>query len=124
MSTKKEVSLFGSKGGDNSKKIVDNEFEGKNAHVADLEENFLVMGTGKALRKKGTGKKEVEKLDIDFRFKKGGGGGAGGDDRPRRGGGRDGRSDRRGGDNRRSGAGGRGRDSSFALDSNAFPSLE
>lgn len=119
LSAKKDVTLFQSKG----EKVVENEFEGKSA-LDYVEENFLVMGTGKSLRKKGSGKKGPEKIEVDFRFKKEGGGS---DDRPRRGGGRgsgERRNDRRGGD-RRGGrrGGGRGGGRGFALDSNAFPSL-
>jgi len=62
---------------------IGNEFEGKEAHVA-IEEDFVVMGTGKSLRKK-TGKKEVQKLDLEFRVASSNGSG---DRRPRDGGGR------------------------------------
>jgi plasminogen activator inhibitor 1 RNA-binding protein len=123
--TKKEVTLFGPK----AVKVVENEFEGKSAHKA-VEGDFLVMGSGKTLRKK-SAKKDTEKIDINFRFKKEGGGDGRsgregrGDDRrggDRRGGGR--RSGGRGGGDRRGGRGrGRGSGSGFALDSNAFPSL-
>ena len=123
--------MFGPK----AAKVVENEFEGKSAHKA-VEGDFLVMGSGKSLRKK-SAKKDTEKLDINFRFKKEGGGddrsgregrgddrrggeGRGGRGGDRRGGGR--RSGGRGGGDRRGGRG-RGGGSGFALDSNAFPSL-
>lgn len=127
LASKKEVTLFGSSKGE---KTVENEFEGKKSHVIEQGE-FLKLGSGKSLRKKAD-KKEVEKLDVKFRFKRTDGGGDR-DDRPRRsgrdggdrggrGGGR-GKNDRRGGGGRRGGGRGGGRGASFALDSNSFPSL-
>jgi plasminogen activator inhibitor 1 RNA-binding protein len=56
-------SLFGSK--KQEKTIEDNEFAGKAAHVA-VEGDFLVMGAGKKIRKRAE-KKEVQKLDVNFR---------------------------------------------------------
>ena len=47
---------------------VDNEFTGKAAAKKE-EADFLVMGGGKGLRKKGAGKKEKEKLVLDFKVK-------------------------------------------------------
>lgn len=47
---------------------VDNEFAGKAAAKKE-EADFLVMGGGKGLRKKGAGKKEKEKLVLDFKVK-------------------------------------------------------
>jgi plasminogen activator inhibitor 1 RNA-binding protein len=121
--------LFGSK---KEKTIEDNEFAGKEAHVV-VEEDFLVMGTGKKTRKR-VNKKEVQKLDVNFRVassngprprrdddKRGEGRGGGRGDRrrgDRRGGGRgEGRGRGRGGRN----SGGRG--GIRVDDVNAFPSL-
>lgn len=108
---------------------VDNEFAGKAAAKKE-EADFLVMGGGKGLRKKGAGKKEKEKLVLDFKVKSAISDDRGGDRR------RDGRRDsgRRDGGNRRDGGrrerrdrGSRGgRNSSRGLDTtneNAFPSL-
>lgn len=144
-SKKKTVSVFGSM--TKGEKVIENEFEGKNARVA-VEEDFLEKTGGKALRKKGSSAKDkgVEKLDLNFRIKKASGGDGDRDDRPRRtGGGRGGGEGggaggdrRRGGGDRRSGGRGRGgrggggggggrrgggRGGNFALDTNAFPSL-
>lgn len=104
-------------------------FKGKEAHSISLDENFVVMGTGKAVRKKKE-KKQAQTLDLNFRVASGnnsGGGGRGNrrsDDKGRGGGRGSGGRDRRGGrgsGGRRGGrGGGRG---GFALDSNAFPSL-
>ena len=47
---------------------VDNEFAGKAAAKKETED-FLVMGGGKGPRKKGSGKKEKEKLVLDFKVK-------------------------------------------------------
>lgn len=125
--------LFGSKG---KREIDTSEFSGKEAHVA-VEGDFLVMGSGKSLRKRPT-KKEAQKLEPNFRFAS-----AGGDSRPareenddRRGGGRgDGgrgrgrRNDRRGDGRGRGGGRGGGRRSGGrggglkVDDANAFPSL-
>ena len=122
---------------------VENEFAGK-AGVKKVEEDFLVMGSGKAMRKRGAEKKEKQTLVLDFKVKSaitedrgdrgrreggrdgrrdgGRGGGRGGDrgDRGRGGGDRGGRRER--------GAGGRGGGRSAgkgldATDPNAFPSL-
>lgn len=125
--------LFGSK---NEREVDASDFAGKEAHKA-VEGDFLVMGGGKSLRKK-SGKKEVTKLDVNFKFT------SANDSRPRRegdgerrGGGRGGRggrgrgSERRGGrgrgggrgGGRRSGSGG-GRGGGLKVDDvNAFPSL-
>jgi len=71
-----------------------NEFEGKAVQKA-VEEDFLVMGGGKALRKKGTKKGDKKStLDVGFRVSTG--------DEPRR------NNDRRGNDRRGRGGGGRG----------------
>lgn len=105
-----------------------NEFEGKAVQKA-VEEDFLVMGGGKAIRKKGT-KKGDKKSAVDVRFRVSSG------DEPRR------NNDRRGNDRRgRGGGGGGGRGASGArtggrggkggrqggainvTDVNAFPSL-
>lgn len=86
-------SVFGSK--KEEKKMEENEFAGKAAHVA-VEGDFLVMGAGKKIRKRAE-KKEVQKLDVNFRV-------ASADDRPRDDGERGGRG--RGGRGR--GEGGRG----------------
>jgi len=139
LETKKEVTLFSSS---KKEKKIDNEFAGKVARVVDVEEDFLVLGTGKNLRKKKSGNdKKAQTLEINFRVAKPGGDDDNKRDGPRRGGrdgndrrgGRDG-NDRRGGRDRRNdgrgrgrggGRGGRrgGRGESFALDANAFPSL-
>ena len=121
LSAKQEVTLFQPKGA----KQVEDEFHGKKSY-AYQEENFLVIGTGKALRKKGTGKEKgtAEKLDVDFKIKRSAGdddnGGSGNDRRRGDGGGR------RNNDRRRPGRGDKrrpGRGGGFALDANAFPSL-
>ena len=77
---------------------VDNEFAGKNASKAE-ESDFLVMGGGKSLRKKGAGKKSKETLVLDFKVKRPS------SDGDRDGGRRDGRRDSGG---RRDGGRGRG----------------
>lgn len=121
-------SLFGSK---KERSIeTENDFAGKEP-AKFVEEDFLVLGAGKAQKKKKE-KKEVQKLDLNFRVASG--------DKPsrdddRRGGrgGRSGRGDRGRGDRggrgrgrgeRRSGGrgGGRGRGINVQ-DANAFPSL-
>ncbi|GMI32640.1 hypothetical protein TeGR_g7013, partial [Tetraparma gracilis] len=95
-------------------KTVDNEF----AAVKDLkieETDFLKMGTGKALRKKNSEKKEVVKIDAAFRHKPIQQDDRDDDaaeraDRGGRGGGRGGRGEGRGGRGEgRGGRGGRGR---------------
>ncbi|EJK74912.1 hypothetical protein THAOC_03384 [Thalassiosira oceanica] len=48
---------------------VENEFAGKEGVKAE-ESDFLTMGGGKSLRKKGTGKKHKEKLVLDFKVKR------------------------------------------------------
>jgi hypothetical protein len=128
---------------------VDNEFLGKAATKKETED-FLVMGGGKQPKKKGSVKKEPEKLVLDFKIKSaitptddrnGGGregrrdGGRGGGrwdggERNGRGGGRGGdrrdRFDRRDRDRDRGGRGagvGGGRGNGVVFDSNAFPSL-
>lgn len=115
---------------------VDNEFAGKAAAKKETED-FLVMGGGKGPRKKGSGKKEKEKLVLDFKVKsaitedRGGGRRDGKRDGGRRdsgrsgnrGGDRGGRRDRgsRGGGG---GGGGGGRSSRINTnDASAFPSL-
>ena len=98
-----------------------NEFEGK-AAAKPVEEDFLVMGGGKALRKKGTKKGDKQSIDVGFRVSSG--------DDPRR------NNDRRGNDRRGRGGGrgaarsaGRGGKASRqggainVTDVNAFPSL-
>ena len=126
--SRKEVTLFGAGKGE---KKLENEFEGMTARVANLEEDFLKLGSDKSLRKKNKNK-NVEKVEVNFRFKKEGSGfgrDRDNEDRTRRGGGRGDRrrGDRRGGQGgrgRRSGGGQGGRGSSLAIDdSNAFPSL-
>lgn len=130
---------------------VDNEFAGKAATMKETED-FLVMGGGKQPKKKGSAKKEPEKLVLDFKIKsaitderdgggrregrRDGGGGRDGGRGGRREGGerRDGRGGRGGGDRggRRErggrgptgGGGGEGRGSKgIVFDANAFPSL-
>ena len=116
--------LFGSK----SEKKLEDEFSGKKTHTVVTDENFLVMGSGKSLRKKNN-KKEVQKLDVNFKFV------SSNDSRPRReesdgrrGGGRGRRNDRRGGGRGRGGRGGGrrsgGRGGGLKVDDvNAFPTL-
>ena len=119
---------------DNFKSIkvreVDDEFAGKMAKVA-VEEDFLVMGGGKNLRKKG-GKagKEKQSIDVGFRVAKPSSGGGDRDrrERGRREGGRSGGNDRRGRDGRSGGRGGGDRKGGRSAkinttDTNAFPSL-
>jgi hypothetical protein len=117
-----------------AERTVENEFTGKTVARKE-EEDFLVMGGGKQLKKKGQKKDGKEKLVLDFKVKSA----AGGDDRgPRRdgrgdrggdrrgsGGGRDGRRDgRRDRGGRGGGRGGRGGGRGLdATDPNAFPSL-
>lgn len=103
---------------------VENEFAGKTAAKKEGAEDFLVMGGGKQLKKKGTKKAAKETLVLDFKVKN-----AISDDRRREGrrdgGGRrsDGRRD--GGGGRQRGArGGGGRGGKVDTnDANAFPSL-
>ncbi|KAL7468828.1 hypothetical protein ACHAXS_009064, partial [Conticribra weissflogii] len=110
---------------------VENEFAGKTGMKKE-EEDFLVMGSGKAMRKRGGEKKEKQTLVLDFKVKSatsddrggrrdgrrdGGRGGRGGGDRGGRGGGDRGGRRERGGRGR---GGGKGLD---ATDPNAFPSL-
>ncbi|KAL3782328.1 hypothetical protein ACHAWO_011257 [Cyclotella atomus] len=83
-----------------AERTVENEFAGKSGSRKD-EEDFLVMGGGKQLKKKGQKKDGKEKLVLDFKVKSA----TGGDDRGPR---RDGRGDR-GGDRRGSGGGRDGR---------------
>lgn len=110
---------------------VDNEFAGKAAAKKE-EADFLVMGGGKGLRKKGAGKKEKEKLVLDFKVKSAISDDRGGDKRRdgrRDGGRRDGGNRNR--DGRRSDRGSRGKGkgrggSSRGVDTtsnDAFPSL-
>lgn len=121
-------SLFGSK---KERSIeTENEFTGKEP-AKFVEEDFLVLGKGKAQKKKKE-KKEVQKLDLNFRVasdnkssrdddRRGGRGGRSGrGDRGRgdRGGRGKGRGDRRSGGR----GGGRGRGINVQ-DANAFPSL-
>mmetsp|Transcript_3097 Transcript_3097/g.6324 ORF Transcript_3097/g.6324 Transcript_3097/m.6324 type:complete len:293 (+) Transcript_3097:325-1203(+) len=123
---------------------VENEFAGKTGMKKE-EVDFLVMGSGKAMRKRGGEKKGKQTLVLDFKVKsatsddrggrrdgrreggrggRGGGDHSGGGDRSGRGGGdRGGRGGDRGGRRERGGrgrGGGRGLD---ATDPNAFPSL-
>jgi len=135
-----------------AKREVDNEFSGFKARAAAKEEDFLKMGTGKAIRKKtgGSGKKEAETVQLGFRVGSKPGGGRGRGDRGDRGdrdgdrgsyrGDRDGdrggyRGDRREGggrgrgrgrgDRRRGGdrSGGRSAPAVDPLDPSSFPSL-
>lgn len=122
----------------------DNEFSGK-AAAKKVEEDFLVMGTGKALRKKTGGKKEKQTFVADFKIKalfpgendrdqgdrkdrgdRKGGRGEGRRDGGR-GGGRGGRGGRERNGGRGGGGGGGGRgNTKRGLDTNdasAFPSL-
>lgn len=121
---------------------VDNEFLGKAATKKETED-FLVMGGGKQPKKKGSVKKEPEKLVLDFKIKSAitptddrNGGGRGGRRDGGRGGGRrdggerNGRGGGRGGDRRDRDRGGRGAGgeggrgvNGIVFDSNAFPSL-
>ena len=97
-------------------KTIDNEFSTATAHVA-VKEDFLVMGSGKSLRKKGGEKKKATQIDVGFRVA------SGNEDRRRDNDRRGGRGDRRGG--RGGGRGNRGGKSgnNFELSSKAFPSL-
>lgn len=114
LKNKKAVSdsgIFGPK----KEKAMDSDFSGAVAHEI-VEETFLVMGSGKTLRKKGGEKKKSTQVDLGFRVAKGN------DDRRRDNG------DRRGGrGDRRGGRGGRGKrgesGKAFELSSKAFPSL-
>lgn len=124
--------LFGAKK-ERTADDVANDFSGKEAHVA-VEGDFLVMGSGKSLRKK-SNKKEVQKLDLNFKIASASDSRPRRDDDDRRGGrggrggrGRDG--DRRRNDGRGRGRGGRGgkrtggRGGGLKVDdANAFPSL-
>jgi plasminogen activator inhibitor 1 RNA-binding protein len=120
---------------DNFKSIkvreVDDEFAGKMAKVA-VEEDFLVMGGGKNLRKKaGKAGKEKQSIDVGFRVAKPSSGGGDRDrrERGRRDGGRSGGNDRRGRDGGRGGGRGGGdrkggRSAKInTTDTAAFPSL-
>ena len=111
------------------KVLETDEFAGKVAKVS-VEEDFLVMGGGKSLRKRGGNKGgDKKKLDVDFRFMRKSNGAAGaGEGGGRRGGDRrgGGGGDRRG---RRGGRGGGGDKATGTaagvnpLDLTAFPSL-
>ena len=100
-------------------KEVENEFQGKTNFVAKKDEEFLVMGSGKNLRKKGN-KKDLEKKSIVPSFRVG---------EPAKRGGRDNRDrDRRGGRDRRGRGGGRGdrKEKKVEIntdDTEAFPTL-
>ena len=119
---------------DNFKSIkvreVDDEFSGKMAKVA-VKEDFLVMGGGKNLRKKGgNAGKEKQSIDVGFGVAKPSSGGGDRDrrERGRREGGRSGGNDRRGRDGRSGGRGGGDRKGGRSAkinttDTNAFPSL-
>ena len=114
LKNKKAVSdsgIFGPK----EEKTLDSEFSGAVAHVS-VKEHFLVMGSGKTLRKKGSEKKKSTQVDVGFRV------GRENDVRRRDDGDRrGGRGDRRGG---RGGRGKRGKSGKqFELNSKAFPSL-
>jgi len=89
-------------------RAVENEFAGKAAAKKDEEEGFMQMGGGKQPKKKGTGKKEKQSLDLTFKVKRPD---RGDDDRGERrdGGRRDGGRDggRRDGGRRDGGDGGR-----------------
>jgi plasminogen activator inhibitor 1 RNA-binding protein len=87
---------------------VENEFVGK-APTKKETEDFLVMGGGKQPRKKGSAKKDPEKLMLDFKIKSAITNDREGGQR-RNGGGRDGGrgGGRREGGERRDGRGGRG----------------
>lgn len=113
-----------------SEREVENEFAGKAAKVA-VEDEFLVMGGGKQLRKKAGKSKDKQSVDVGFRVAKPS---SGGDrerrDKPRRDGGRGG--DRRGRDskggnrsgNRGGGSDRRGKSANINVtDTSAFPSL-
>lgn len=83
------------------KKDFVNEFAGKETHAVKKDEEFLVMGSGKAIRKKGAKKEEKKTLTPSFRVadpnKRGGRDERGGRDRRGGGGGRDRRGGRGGG---------------------------
>lgn len=102
------------------REITENEFTGK-CGVKKAEEEFLVMGGGKSLRRKGSGKKEKETLVMDFKVK-----GAISNDRGgrrdggRRDSGRNGRSDRGGKRDRDLRSSGGNLDTN---DASAFPTL-
>lgn len=118
-------SLFGSK---KERSIEEgNEFAGKEP-AKFVEEDFLVLGAAKTQKQKKE-KKEVQRLDVNFRVssgekpsrdddRRGGRGGRG----ERRGGGRGGRGEKGRGDRRSGGRGGRGRGINV-MDASAFPSL-
>jgi plasminogen activator inhibitor 1 RNA-binding protein len=119
---------------------VENEFAGKMGARKE-EEDFLVMGGGKSLKKKGVKKEEKQSLVLDFKVKsaisddRGGGGRRDGGRRDggrrdsgrdrRDGGGRGGRGGDRGGRRDRGSGSGRGRGGKGldTTDANAFPSL-
>lgn len=114
-----------------AKREVQNEFAGFQARIVPKEE-FLIMGSGKAIRKKsgGSGKKVTETVELGFRVgsKPGGGGGRGRGDRGYRGEKREGGGRGRGrgrGDRRRGGERGGGRSARVTdpLDPSSFPSL-
>merc|ERR1712232_142417 len=102
-----------------------NEFEGKTVQKV-VEEDFLVMGGGKALRKKGSKKGDKKStIDVGFRVSSGdeprrNNDRRGGNDRRGRGGGRGASGARTGG---RGGKGGRQGGAINVTDVNAFPSL-
>lgn len=104
-----------------TREITENEFNGK-CGVKKVDKEFLVMGGGKSLRRKGSGKKEKETLVMDFKVKsaisndRGGGRRDGG----RRDSGRNGRSDRAGKRDKDRRSSGGNLDTN---DASAFPSL-
>lgn len=117
-------------------RTVENEFSIAAKALKKEEEDFLVMGGGKQIKKKGKKQNDKEKLVLDFKVKSA----TGGDDRGPRKDGRDGRGDRRGSggggrdgrrdngrrDRGRTGGRGGGRSGGRGLDAtdpNAFPSL-
>lgn len=114
-----------------SEREVENEFAGKAAKVA-VEEDFLVMGGGKQLRKKAGKSKDKQSVNVGFRVAKPSSGGdrERRDNNSRRDGGRGG--DRRGRDgkggnrsgNRGGGSDRRGKSANINVtDTSAFPSL-
>lgn len=109
-------------------KAVDNEFAGKTASKT-ITDDFLTMGIGKNLRKKGNKKPDKVTIDVAFRNAKPTSDNRKNGDRPRRGGtpggrGRPNRGDRKGeGDRRRRGDDNTAKTTLDAMDTNAFPSL-
>merc|ERR1712087_645066 len=102
------------------KKDFVNEFEGKATHKVKNDEQFLVMGSGKALRKKGSGKKEDKKTIVpSFRVGEPNKRGERGE--------RGGRDNRKGGRDRRGGRGRGDRKNKTVeintADTDAFPTL-